>query len=137
VIGFMSQTFPKYGQLSSNQFVREAYSASLFHPASNEIATTLSLLALSLSAGSQLMPGIQAPSSKRKHRILQMGVNGLGVDALADPNFVAFLVVELAGAQVLRSLATMVSTVRELVGTMDLGETSHVLLDEGASIGIV
>jgi hypothetical protein len=133
----MSQTFPKYGQLSSNQFVRDAYSASLFHPASNEIATLLSLLALSLSAGSQLMPGIQAPSSKRKHRILQMGVNGLGADALADPNFVAFLVVELAGAQVLRSLQIMVNTVRELVGIMDFGDSSQVLVDEGASMDVV
>jgi hypothetical protein len=128
-IAYISQTFPTFGQLPSNEFIREAYAASLFHPTSNEIATTLSLLALSLSAGSPLTPGVQAPSLRYPHRLIQRGVDGLGMDALGDPNFEAFLVVEVASARLVQSLAIMVSTVRDLVGTMDFGE-SYVAANE-------
>jgi len=137
VIAYMSQTFPAFVQLPSNEFIRGTYAASLLHPASNEIATTLSLLALSLSTGSQLTPGIQALATRQQLLLLQRGADGLGVDAVDDPNLQAFVVVEIAGAHLLRSLAAMVSTVRDLVGTMNFGEESHAIANADASTDVV
>lgn len=122
VIGYISQTFPTFGKLPSNELIRTAFNESLFHPNSSDITTTLSLLALSLSTGTPLTRGVQAPAMKRQQRLLQMGADRLGVHALDDPNLKAFVVVETASSQLVDSLAKMVDTVRELVGTMDFGE---------------
>jgi hypothetical protein len=121
VIAYISQTFPTFGQLPSNGLIRRTYAESLLHPASNEIASVLSLLALSLSTGSRLTTGLQAPATRFQQRVLSRGVDELGVNAIDDPNVDAFLVIETAGAQLERSLETMVNTVRELVGTLDFG----------------
>jgi hypothetical protein len=137
VIGYISQTFPKFVRLPTNEFIRRAYAASLLHPDSYEVATILSLLALSLSAGSQLTPGVQVPSPKYKQRLLKWGVDELGTNILSDPNFEALLVVEVAGMRLLRSLKIMISTVRELVGTMDFGEVSYTAVDGNTSATVV
>lgn len=137
VIAYISQTFPSFGQLPSNEFLQEALSASLLRPDSEEIATTISVLALSLSVGSQLAPGIQSPSERHQQRFLQRGVERLGVAALGDPNFEGFVAVEVAGAQLVRSVSAMVSTIRELVGTMDFGKESDVVAVQDTSTEVV
>lgn len=42
--------------------------------------------------------------------------------ALGDPNFEGLVAIEVAGAQLVRSMSAMVSTIRELVGTMNFGK---------------
>jgi hypothetical protein len=137
VIAYISQNFPAFRQLPSNELIHEAYSASLFHPASTEVATTLSLLALSLSVGSELTPGVEAPSPRNQQRFLQRAVDGLGADALGDPNLGAFIVVRIASGQLVNSLATMVSLVRKLVGTMDFGKEDLAIAKENTSVEVV
>ncbi|KAF2673859.1 hypothetical protein BT63DRAFT_410811 [Microthyrium microscopicum] len=135
VIAYVSQTFPNFEHLPSNEFVRDHYTSSLLHPTSNKMATTLSLLALSLSTGTQLTPGFPSPFKTRRQRFLVQGVDKLRAQILADPNFEAFLVVDVASAQLLHSLELLVETTRELVGTMNfseeesLGTTNQALVD--------
>ncbi|KAF2817756.1 uncharacterized protein BDZ99DRAFT_565457 [Mytilinidion resinicola] len=137
VIAYISQTFSAFYQLPSNRLVRDAYSASLFHHTSNEIATTLSLLALSLSADSPLTPGAQIPVRRLPQRFIPSRIKVVGADALGDPNLEAFLVVEVAGAQFVRSLEVMVRTVRDLVGTVDFGEEGQAAVNGDTSMGVV
>jgi hypothetical protein len=137
VIGYISQTFPQFGQLPSNDFIRRAYSASLLHPDSSVIATTLSLLALSLSASSQLTPGLQAPSSSHRLHLLKRGIDELGGVVLSDPNFEALLVVEVASTRLISSLEVMINTVGELVGTTNFGEDSRVAANDHRSMSEV
>jgi len=68
---------------------------------------------------------------------LQRALERFGGDVLNDSNFEAFLVIELAGEQLVRSLAVMVDTVRELVGTMDFREGTHALESAETSIDVV
>jgi hypothetical protein len=125
IIAYISQTFPAFTDYASNQFIRKAYSASILHPTSRDVATTLSLLALSLSSGSQLMPGLDFTGIKNTPNHLKDAVREFGSVAVFDPNIEAFIVVKIASEQLTMSLAAMIKAMKGLVGELDLGVNEH------------
>lgn len=66
------------------------------------------------------MQGLEAPSHNEKlNQLLADAVELFGEAAMKDPNVEAFVVVEVAGEELLGSLRSMIEIVRDLVGEMD------------------
>lgn len=120
VMAYISQAFPGHKGLPTHLFVLEQYANSHFIPTSNKATTVLSLLASAIVSGTPLMQGLEAPSHNEKlNQLLADAVELFGEAAMKDPNVEAFVVVEVAGEELLGSLRSMIEIVRDLVGEMD------------------
>jgi hypothetical protein len=119
-MAYISQTFPGGRSLPSHSFIYEAYAASHFNPTSNKVTTVLSLLASAVVSGTPLVQGLEAPPhNERLDNLLGSAVELFGDAALGDPMVEAFVVVEVAGEELLETLGAMIEIVKELVGEMD------------------
>lgn len=89
-------------------------------PTSHQITSTLSLLSFSVTQGSTLPPYIQLPKPYSLNRRLEALDNGI-LDArhMEEPGYSAYACLQVASSLITDDLATLVESVKELVGETD------------------
>ncbi|OCL08527.1 hypothetical protein AOQ84DRAFT_376686 [Glonium stellatum] len=122
VVAYVPQTFVRAGKAPFNAHVINAYSDSLLHPSSGILMTILSVLAPYIATGTPLPPGLeqQITTDVIKHFLEDLLAEDDGQNFVPNPEVEAFIAAHIATADIVMPLQRLVSTVKELVGELNL-----------------